>query len=163
MTLEGDFVVSDRSGLVANRHLVHVVVIDATSKILYTLGDSSRTTLSRPASKPTQAIPLVESGAMEQFGFDEADLALICGSHSSEKRHIERAKAMLAKSQTNESDLQCGGHPAISPVVNEAWIQKGFAPTPVCNTCSGNHIGVMDGTKAIGASVIDYHTLDHPY
>lgn len=161
-TLDGDFVVSNRSGIVENRHLVHAAIVDATGKILYILGNPSRMTLIRSLVKPVQAIPVVESGAMEQFGFDEADLALMCGSHNSEERHIERAQAMLAKSQTKESDLQCGGHPAISPVVNRAWVEKGFVPTQTCSTCSGNHTGVMAGAKAIGASVVDYHTLDHP-
>ncbi|KAI1739972.1 hypothetical protein F4680DRAFT_420831 [Xylaria scruposa] len=50
---------------------------------------------------------------MEQFGFDEADLALMCSSYNSEEKHVERAKAMLAKSPAKESELQCGGHLAI--------------------------------------------------
>ncbi|KAI1387591.1 thermolabile L-asparaginase [Hypoxylon trugodes] len=157
----GDFVVSNRSGIVENRHLVNAAVVDATGKLLHTLGDPSRMTIIRSAAKPVQAIPLVESGGMEQFGFDDADLALMCGSHNSEDRHIERAKAMLIKSGVQESDLQCGGHQSINPAVTRAWIQKGFVPTPIYSACSGNHIGVIAGAKAIGASAVNYHTLDH--
>ncbi|KAI2783859.1 thermolabile L-asparaginase [Daldinia loculata] len=160
--LNGDFVVSTRSGILENRHLVNAAVVDATGKILYTLGDPSRITLLRSGAKPVQAVPAVESGALDQFGFEEADLALMCGTHSSEERQVERAKAMLAKSNIKESDLQCGSHPAISPVVNRAWIEKGFTPTQACHACSGNHIGIMVGAKGIGTSIVDYHTLDHP-
>jgi L-asparaginase II len=158
----GEFVISDRGGIVENRHIVHAAVVDAAGKVLYVLGDPSRVTLIRSAAKPVQAIPVVESGAMERFGFDEADLALMCGSHNSEEKHIERAKAMLAKSQIEESDLQCGGHPAISPVVMENWTKDGFKPSPVYSACSGNHIGVIAGAKAIGTEITNYHVLSHP-
>ncbi|KAI0856743.1 thermolabile L-asparaginase [Xylaria cubensis] len=162
MAYNGDFIVSDRNGIVENRHLVHAAVVDAAGMLLYTLGDPSRMTLIRSAAKPMQAIPVIESGAMEKFGFDEADLALMCGSHNSEEKHVERTKAMLAKLQAKESELQCGGHPAISPAVMKAWFKSEYVPSPACNACSGNHIGVMAGAKAIGAGVAGYHTQIHP-
>ncbi|KAI1821097.1 thermolabile L-asparaginase [Xylaria intraflava] len=158
----GDFAVSHRGGIVENRHLVHAAVVDATGKILYCLGDPSRMTLIRSAAKPVQAIPAIESGAIEKFGFEDADLALMCGSHNSEQRHVERAKSMLAKLQVEESELQCCGHTPFSPVVAKAWTKSGFKPTPACAACSGNHIGVMAAAKALGADVGGYHTLDHP-
>ncbi|KAI0106857.1 thermolabile L-asparaginase [Daldinia grandis] len=160
--LNSDFVVSTRSGILENRHLVNAAIVDATGKLLYTLGNPSRLTLLRSGAKPVQVVPAVESGALDQFGFEEADLALMCGTHSSEERQVERAKTMLAKSHIKESDLRCGSHPAVSPVVNRAWIKKGFTPTQAYHACSGNHIGIMVGAKGVGASIVDYHTLDHP-
>ncbi|KAI2626160.1 thermolabile L-asparaginase [Xylaria nigripes] len=158
----GDFVVSDRGGIVENRHLVHAAVVDATGKVLYTLGNPSRLTLSRSAAKPVQAIPAIESGALEQFDFDEADLALMCGSHNGEERHAERARNMLAKLQVKESELQCCGHPSIFRALTETWTRNGFIPSPAYSACSGNHIGVMAGAKAIGTNITGYHTLAHP-
>ncbi|KAI8964624.1 thermolabile L-asparaginase [Daldinia sp. FL1419] len=157
-----DFVVSTRSGIVENRHLVNAAVVDSTGKLLFSLGNPSRMTLLRSAAKPIQAVPTVESGALEQFGFEEADLALMCGSHNSEERHVKRAKSMLDKSHIEESDLQCGTHAAFSASVNRTWIETGFKPTEACHACSGNHIGVMVGAKGIGSSIIDYQTLNHP-
>ncbi|KAI1435038.1 thermolabile L-asparaginase [Xylaria sp. CBS 124048] len=160
--INGDFIVSYRSGVIENRHYVNAAVVDATGRVLFTLGDPTRMTLIRSAAKPIQAIPAVESGAMEQFGFDEADLALMCGSHNSEDRHVERTKSMLAKLQAEESALQCRGHPALSPAVTRTWMRNEFQPSPAYSCCSGNHIAVMAGAKAIEADIAGYHDLGHP-
>ncbi|KAI2620781.1 thermolabile L-asparaginase, partial [Xylaria nigripes] len=145
----GDFVVSDRGGIVENRHLVHAAVVGCNRE-------------DRSAAKPVQAIPAIESGALEQFDFDEADLALMCGSHNGEERHAERARNMLAKLQVKESELQCCGHPSIFRALTETWTRNGFIPSPAYSACSGNHIGVMAGAKAIGTNITGYHTLAHP-
>ena len=86
----------------------------------------------------------------------------MCASHSSEDRHIVRARAMLAKAHLDEGDLRCGGHPAISDAVNRGWIQRDFTPTAICNNCSGKHAGMLAGAKAIGAPTADYHQANHP-
>ena len=61
----------------------------------------------------------METGSLEKFGFDDADLALMCASHNSEERHIKRARSMLIKIHSEEDDFRCGGDPALSPAVNE--------------------------------------------
>lgn len=100
-----------RGEAIENTHIAHVAVVQADGRLLYSFGDPSRITLVRSAAKPAQALAVLETGALERFGFDEADLALMCASHSSEPRHIERARRMLAKAQVSEADLRCGGHP----------------------------------------------------
>ena len=106
-----------RGEAIENTHDAHVAVVDDEGRLLYSFGDPCRTTLARSAAKPAQALAVLETGALERFGFDDADLALMCGSHSSEERHIERARAMLAKAHATEADLRCGGHPPISDAV----------------------------------------------
>lgn len=157
-----DFVVTDRDGIVENRHLVHAAVVDSTGKLLFSVGDPSRMTLSRSAAKPLQALAILETGAFDQFGFDDADLALMCASHSSEERHINRARAMLAKSNANEEDLCCGGHVALSDAVNRDWMEKRYLPTGICNNCSGKHAGMLAGARAIGADICNYNISSHP-
>lgn len=144
-----------------NRHRVHAAVTDANGVLLYGVGNPSRITLARSTAKPFQALGVLETGGVDQFGFDDADLALMCASHSSEGRHIARARAMLAKVNAEEGDLRCGGHPAISEAVNRAWAKKDFAPTPACSNCSGKHAGMLAGAKAIGAELTDYHLQTH--
>ncbi|KAL7809443.1 thermolabile L-asparaginase [Trichoderma gracile] len=155
-------VIIDRNGIIENRHLVHAAVVDSTGKVLFSLGDPSRVTLLRSAAKPVQALAVAETGALEHFAFDDGDLALMCASHSSEGRHIERARRMLAKAQHTEDQLRCGGHPSINPAINHKWIKRGFEPTAVYNNCSGKHAGMLAGAKAIGASADNYHLLTHP-
>ena len=151
-----------RGESIENTHIAHVAVVDAQGRLLYAFGDPARMTLARSAAKPAQALAVLETGALERFGFEEADLALMCGSHNSEERHIERARQMIAKAHASEADLRCGGHPPISDAVYRSWIKRDFTPGAVCSNCSGKHAGMLAGAQAIGAAVQDYHHPDHP-
>lgn len=151
-----------RGNVVENSHVAHVAVVDATGRLLYKTGNPHRMTLVRSAAKPAQALAVMETGALERYGFDEQDLALMCASHSSEPHHVQRAQAMLAKVGAQESDLRCGGHPPSSEAVRRAWIKSDFEPTPVCNNCSGKHVGMLAGARALGAPLADYHLPHHP-
>ncbi|MGV7242857.1 asparaginase [Caballeronia sp. M23-90] len=151
-----------RGESVENTHTAHVAVVDAEGRLLHAFGDPSRMTLARSAAKPAQALAVLETGALERFGFDDADLALMCASHNSEPRHIERVKAMLAKAHATETDLRCGGHPPLSDAVWKDWIRRDFTPTGVCSNCSGKHAGMLAGAQALGVAIADYHLPDHP-
>jgi L-asparaginase II len=151
-----------RGDLVENTHAAHVAVVDAEGRLIYAFGDPSRITLARSAAKPAQALAVLETGALDRFGFDDADLALMCASHNSEPRHIERTRAMLAKAHVTEADLRCGGHAPLSDAVWKEWIKRDFTPTGVCSNCSGKHAGMLAGAQALGAAVRDYHLPEHP-
>ncbi|MGQ0710479.1 MAG: asparaginase [Rhodoferax sp.] len=155
-------VLSFRGDSLENSFLAHAVVVDADGTVLMGFGDMVRKTLARSAAKPAQALAMLESGAFGHFDFDEADLALMCASHSSEGRHIERTLSMLSKVGAHESDLRCGGHTPISEAVNRDWIKRDFVPTPVCSNCSGKHVGMLAGARALGQSMQDYHLPEHP-
>lgn len=151
-----------RGEAIENTHIAHVAVVQADGRLLYSFGDPSRITLARSAAKPAQALAVVETGALERFGFDETDLALMCASHSSEPRHIERARQMLAKAQVSEADLRCGGHPPLSDAVYVDWLKRDFKPDAVCSNCSGKHAGMLAGARSIGAAIRGYELPEHP-
>jgi L-asparaginase II len=138
-----------RGEAIENTHIAHVAVVDARGRLLYAFGDPTRMTLARSAAKPAQALAVLETGALERFGFEEADLALMCGSHNGEERHIERARQMIAKAHASEADLRCGGHPPISEAVYRSWIKRDFTPGAVCSNCSGKHAGMLAGAQTI--------------
>lgn len=151
-----------RGAAVENRHHAHVAVVDGAGRLLFAFGDPHRATLPRSAVKPAQALAVLETGALERFGFDETDLALMCASHSSEDRHIARARAMLAKAHVTEDEMRCGGHPPISEAVARAWIKRDFVPTPVCSNCSGKHAGMLAAALAMEQTTKDYERPEHP-
>ncbi|KAK8100874.1 uncharacterized protein PG998_007722 [Apiospora kogelbergensis] len=158
-----DYIVTDRGGIIENRHAVHAAVVDSSGRLLYSVGDPARVTLARSTAKPAQALAILETGAAEHFGFDEADVALLCASHSSEDRHVARSRRMLARVPTlQESDLRCGGHPAVSDSVNQSWTRSGFVPTGICNNCSGKHVGMLAGAAVLGAPFDGYERPEHP-
>lgn len=161
-TREPDYVVIDRNGVIENRHQLHVAVVDGRGTLLFYTGDPSRVTLVRSAAKPAQSVAVAETGALEKYGYDEADLAIMCASHSSEPGHAARVTDMLAKSGSVEAELQCGAHPAHLPDRHHAWLRAGFEPTPIWSNCSGKHAGMLAACRALGVDTANYHHLDHP-
>lgn len=157
-----DVVITDRGGIVENRHRIHAAIVDPEGKLHYAVGDPDRATLARSAAKPFQAVAILETGAAERFNFDDADVALMCASHSSEPGHVSRAQEMLRKAGAKEEDLACGGHPVLSAEINRVWAEKRYVPTGICNNCSGKHAGMIAGAICSGGTVSDYHEACHP-
>jgi L-asparaginase II len=156
-----DLVLNWRGDVIENSHIVHAAIVDSNDDLLYSLGDPSRLTLARSAAKPFQALAILETGAAEKFGFDDADVALISGSHNCEEKHVSRVKAMLEKVGVTEQDMKCGG-PSISKVINTGWIKSDFVPTAVYSNCSAKHVGMLAAAKALGAGTESYHLPTHP-
>lgn len=157
-----DVVITDRGGIVENRHRIHAAIVGPEGTLRYAVGDPNRVTLARSAAKPIQALAILETGAADRFHFDDADIALMCASHSSEPPHLTRARQMLERAGSKEEDLACGGHPALSAEVNRAWIMQGYIPTGICNNCSGKHAGMIAGAMCLGGTVSGYHEDCHP-
>jgi L-asparaginase II len=157
-----NYIITDRGGVVENRHAIHAAVVDGNGNLLYSVGNPHRLTLVRSTAKPSQALAILETGCFDQFDLDDADLALMCASHNSEPHHLERVRSLLNKIGVTEEHLACGGHPSLSEVVNRVWIKNDVTPTAVHNNCSGKHAGMIAGSKAIGARIDDYHLSEHP-
>ena len=99
-----------RGSRVESAHRGAVAVVDADGRAVLTLGDASRPIYPRSAVKALQALPLVETGAAEQYGLGDEELALACASHGGEPAHIAVAERMLAKLGLNAGALECGAH-----------------------------------------------------
>jgi L-asparaginase II len=106
-----DVVTSIRGGVVGSQHHVHAAVVDPTGKLLFMVGNAQRMTLARSATKPIQALAILETGAAEIFDDDDVNLLLMCASHSNGSRLVERARAMLKKMGAREGVLTCDGIP----------------------------------------------------
>lgn len=150
-----------RGDLVEARHAVHAVVADTDGRIVAAVGDPTLRTSYRSAAKPFQALPLVEEGVVETFGLTEAELALCCASHQGEPAHLEGARSILAKAGLDEAVLRCGPHLPFAPSEADAMVQRGQAPRPIHNNCSGKHAGMAALAVAMGWSPVDYHLPDH--
>ena len=60
-----------RGGTVESRHRGAVVVTDADGSTVLEIGDIGRPVFPRSAVKSIQALPLVESGAADAYGFGD--------------------------------------------------------------------------------------------
>lgn len=151
-----------RCGIVESLHRVHVAVADARGRLIGGCGDPGRLAFYRSAAKPFQALPLVEDGVVERFGFTEEELALCCASHNAEPEHLVLARSMLAKAGLDERALACGPHPSLWPErARELWA-RGARLGAVHNNCSGKHAGMLALAVARGWPAEGYLRLGHP-
>ncbi|ADU50389.1 L-asparaginase II [Thermaerobacter marianensis DSM 12885] len=151
-----------RGGWVESRHDGHAVVVDKQGQIVAALGDPGHVSFLRSSLKPFQALAVVASGAPDAFGFTDAEIALMCGSHAGEPEHVAAATSMLAKLGLGPDHLACGPHPLTSPAARRALAETGMEPTRVHNNCSGKHAGMLALARHRGWPVEGYHRPDHP-
>jgi L-asparaginase II len=137
-------------------------VVGSGAEVLRSAGDVKRPIYMRSAAKPLQALPVIESGAADEFGLSEREIAVTTGSHSGCKIHIRAVEEILTKAGLRSENLLCGIHPPSNPTEKERLIKEGIAPGSLHNNCSGKHAGMLVLAKFLGASVQDYLSGEHP-
>jgi L-asparaginase II len=138
------------------------VLADGAGQVVAGAGDLVTPVFPRSSIKALQALPLLESGAAERFGFDDADLALAIASHNGEPCHTERAAAVLARLGLGVSDLQCGPHPPGDPATDAALRARGERPSALHNNCSGKHAGFLALARQLSAPTGAYLDPESP-
>jgi L-asparaginase II len=151
-----------RGTVVESRHTGAVVAVDAGGREVLALGDVQRPVFPRSAIKAIQALPLVESGAADGYGFGPEELALACSSHSGEPGHVAVVERMLTRLGLDDSALRCGVHWPIHQPSAQALARGGGAATAVHNNCSGKHAGFLCIACATGADPVRYVQPSHP-
>src|SRR6185295_10373924 len=139
-----------RGALTESRHRGAVAVVDADGAAVLALGDVAQPVYPRSAVKPLQALPLVESGAADRYGFGDEELALACASHGGEPPHIAVAARMLSRAGLDVGALECGTHWPTQQSSAQALARAGAAPSALHNNCSGKHAGFLCVACAAG-------------
>src|SRR5690348_8117072 len=150
-----------RGALVESRHAGSVAVVDADGATVLALGDLARPVFPRSAVKPIQALPLIESGAAEKYGFGDQEIALACASHGGELAHVEVASRMLARAGLDVKALECGAHWPSHQPSSQAVARSPGAPSALHNNCSGKHSGFLCVACAAGVDPHGYVTAEH--
>ncbi|WP_439273348.1 asparaginase [Pseudochrobactrum sp. HB0163] len=149
-----------RGNVVESRHSGALSVFDGDGNAVLNIGDVQRRTYPRSAIKAIQALPFVESGAADAYGFGNEELAMACASHSGEPEHVARAASMLAKAGLSCEDLECGAHwPSDQKVLIEL-ARSGKEPTALNNNCSGKHAGFLCTCAHMGLKTKGYVKAD---
>jgi L-asparaginase II len=157
-----ELVVVTRGNIVESRHRGAVVVMDADGATVLSLGDAGQPVYPRSAVKPLQALPLVESGAADRYGFGDQELALACASHGGEPAHVEVASRMLARAGRDGAALECGAHWPSHQASTQALARAARAPSALHNNCSGKHAGFVCVACAAGIDPRGYVAAAHP-
>jgi L-asparaginase II len=147
---------------VESSHRGAIAVVDAHGNCGAAIGDVEAAVFPRSSVKLIQALPLVESGAAEAFGYGEEELAMACASHSGERRHVAIARRMLEKCGRTPADLECGVQMPSNLAAANALVRTGEASSPLYNTCSGKHAGFICLACHLGVDPTGYVAPNHP-
>ena len=151
-----------RGGVVEATHFGSIAVVDSTGKLLHSYGDPHTVAFLRSSAKPFQALPFVEHGGVEHYGFTQSELSVSCASHETSQMHLDTVAAMQKKIGIHESSLQCGGHlPGDSSKLKQV-IKEDIKPTSNFNNCSGKHTAMLAFAKMRGLPLETYLAFDHP-
>lgn len=151
-----------RGGAVESAHRAIAVAVDADGAVALARGPADMPVFPRSAVKVLQALPLVESGAADAFGFGNRELALACASHSGEDGHADLAGEILGRAGLGEGDLECGCHWPFDMPVALDLARRGIDPTQLHNNCSGKHSGFLCTAVHLKEETRGYVGADHP-
>ena len=150
-----------RGALVESWHRGSVAVAAPSGALALALGDVASPVYPRSAIKALQAVPLIETGAADRFGFGSAEIALACGSHAGTERHASLTASMLQRAGLTPSALHCGPHAPLGASAANALIAGGEAPTQLHNNCSGKHAGMLATAVHLGEPFANYWQPGH--
>ncbi len=156
------FVEATRGGIVESQHRGAFAVVSTDGTMVASAGDIEAPIFPRSAIKAFQALPVVESGAADQFGFTPEEIALCCSSHGGEARHTETAARMLSKVGVDADQLECGGHWPTHQHTTNCMLSKGERFGQIHNNCSGKHAGMHALSARLGVDPTGYTGVDHP-
>lgn len=133
-----------RNRVVEAVHRVHAVAVRG-GEVVAAAGDPALTCFMRSSSKPLQALPLAR--ARDDLTNDE--LAIASASHHATPEQIEAVRALLAKADASQDDLELG-------------LQEGRPPERIFHNCSGKHAGMLGLCRARGWETRGYRLPEHP-
>lgn len=151
-----------RGTIVESIHYGAIAVMDSSGCLIASYGNPQTTTYLRSSAKPFQALPFIEQGGQELYGLSQAEIALICASHTGTDEHLEVLVRLQQKTGVSEADLLCGIHPPIDRQAEQALRERGEKPTPNRHNCSGKHTGMLAFARMLGAPTQNYLDPEHP-
>ncbi|HEX5830926.1 MAG TPA: asparaginase [Gemmatimonadaceae bacterium] len=160
-TIDLDITVT-RGSDVESRHRVHAAVVGADDRLAAAARDAELVSFWRSCAKPFQAMPLVESGGVDQLDWGADEIALACASHGGEPEHVTVVERMLCDIGLEEGDLACGPQEPLSPRGARLVREAGMRPTRLHNNCSGKHAAMLALAQTQGWSLHGYERAEHP-
>jgi len=151
-----------RGGEVESLHRGRWVFSGLGGEKLDGMGDEGGFMWLRSSAKPFQALPLILSGAADELGLPDEEIAVACGSHSGEPRHLAAVRSILRRAGLSEGDLQNGTHPPMHAPTAAHLARAGEEPRRIHGNCSGKHAGMLAVCAHAGWDTSSYRDPDGP-
>jgi L-asparaginase II len=155
-------VIALRGDAVENVYYGSVAVCNTKGELLLAAGDCGFPVFTRSTLKPFQALPFILDEGHIRLGFGPPDIALMCGSHSGEERHVAAVTAMLSRAGAAPAQLQCGCHLPLLYAACGLTPPTDFVPNALHHNCSGKHAGFLAYCRIHGLPFVTYLAPDHP-
>lgn len=146
-----------RGSIVESIHRGDIAVVNNEGVVLFKLGNINHLCYMRSASKPIQAIAALETGIIEKYGLNLAEIALTMSSHSGEKIHIDTLVSIMQKTGISSDSLKCGTHEPLGTEAARKLVSGGEMPNSLHCNCSGKHLGQLAAVKAKGLPMENYY------
>jgi L-asparaginase II len=153
---------SPETAFVESRHRASCAVVAADGTVVHGWGDVEQMVFPRSAIKPIQALPLIETGAADAFGYSAAEVSLSCASHHAEDRHINAVTDILGRIGLSPEALECGPKISTDETIMISQIKKGVAASRLRSDCSGKHSGFLATAIHLGEDPAGYVDRMHP-
>ncbi len=150
-----------RGNAIESRHRGSVAVVQSDGQLLLSMGDVLHHTFPRSAIKFLQAIPFVESGAVEHYALSDEHIAIACASHNGEDVHYGLVSDWLDRIGLDANDLECGASLPMYENAQFDLLGRGEGPTRVHHNCSGKHLGLLSTCLHCGDPTKDYRLYSH--
>jgi len=152
-----------RSGQVESVHKIKVLVKNIDNKTIFTTGNENDLIYPRSSVKIFQAIPFIESNAVDNFKLSSKIIALSCSSHKGEEFHIKELLNWLKKIRLNKNNLKCGCHNPLNFKASEKLQRSRKKINELHNNCSGKHLAMLSSCLMNNYSIKDYLNFNHPH
>lgn len=151
-----------RDETVESLHRGAIAVADNKGQLHAYVGDPAVRIFSRSTLKPFQGLALTTHPQFDMLGFDDADIAVICASHSGESAHVDRIRSLLQRIGCTESDLACGVHVPLYYEALDRYPPPDLRFSALEHNCSGKHTGMLALARLLNAPLDDYLDPAHP-
>lgn len=151
-----------RGAIPESRHRVQAAVSDPAGRLEAGTEQADLFTTFRSAAKPFQLLPLVERGHAERWRWSDEQLAIMSGSHTGSRAHLELVSGILGRLGLADRHLACGFHPPVDPGSLARVRADPEDRSPLYNNCSGKHAGMLCLALSEGWPVEGYQRPDHP-
>lgn len=151
-----------RGNCVESIHRGDIVAINQSGDVIFQYGDHNKRTFWRSSAKPFQAIPMVESEGLEEFGFTTKELSLMTSSHGGEEEHVIVLKSILEKIKKDVTALDCGKSRPMYEGTYKKLLKSNLPYTPANNPCSGKHSCMLTLGIIKDIDLTNYIDPSHP-
>ncbi len=151
-----------RGGTLENQHFGSIAVVNTHGQLRAFAGDPHWLTFTRSTIKALQALPFLETGGPQYFGFTPQQIAMLCASHNGEDMHVAQVTDMLDKAGLGTRALRCGCHVPLRFSFFDKAPPNDAVFDELHNNCSGKHAGFLAYCVQHSLPLDDYIGPDHP-